>query len=187
MQITLLRHGKPKMPTQKLIQPNKFNAWIESYDNAKLCVNSAPADGALALAANAKMVICSHLSRSIASAQRLGIQPTISDSLFREMEMPYWSLPAPALSPNTWAVLFRLCWFAGLTSNAESFTAAKARAMCAANQLIKVAQEHNQILFVGHGLLNRFIAKTLLANGWLGPKNPGKKYWEYGVYTYERT
>lgn len=183
MQIILLRHGKPKMPRES-IQPNKFKGWIESYNNAKLCVDSAPTDKTITVSSTIKAVVCSHLSRSIDSAQRLGLQPTVTDSLFREMEMPHWSFPAPALSPNVWALLFRLCWFAGLTSNAESFTEAKERANKATLQLIKFAQEYDQIIFIGHGLLNRFIAKMLLDNGWCGPKNPGKKYWEYGVYTY---
>jgi hypothetical protein len=103
------------------------------------------------------------------------------------MEMPYWSFPAPELPPSMWTVLFRLCWFAGLTSKVESFKEAKARAAKATDRLIKIARKHRQIVFAGHGLLNQFIAKVLLANGWLGPTNPGKKYWQYGVYTYAAT
>jgi broad specificity phosphatase PhoE len=186
MQIILLRHGKPDVPDQA-IQPNKFEEWIRAYNNARLCADSAPTEDAVALSANVKAVVCSHLPRSLESAQRLGLKPTITDSIFREMEMPHWSFASPALSPNIWAVLFRLCWFAGFTANAESFKDAKARANKATNQLINIAREHHQVIFIGHGLLNRFIAKTLLANGWIGNKNPGKKYWEYGVYTYATT
>ena len=183
MQIILLRHGKPKMPEQS-IRADKFNEWIAAYNSASLCDASLPSDETIAIGVDAKAVICSNLPRSIESAQRLGLQPTFTDSLFCEMEMPYWSFPSPALSPNIWAVLFRLCWFAGFTSHAESFKDAKVRANNATNQLIKIAQEHQQVIFIGHGLLNRFIAKALLKNGWLGNKNPGKQYWGCGVYTY---
>ena len=186
MQITLIRHGKPDMPNQK-IPLKKFSDWIDAYNTANLCPRLIPNVGALTIAKHSNAVICSHLSRSTNSALRLGVQPTFSDPIFREMEMPNWSFPSPALSPNVWAVLFRLFWFAGLTSKAESFAEAKARAIRATEQLIKLAQEHHQIIFVGHGLLNQFIAKTLLKSGWLGPTSPGKKYWEYGVYTYATT
>ena len=186
MQIILLRHGKPNVPEQS-IRPNKFSEWITAYNCASLCEKSLPSDETIAISATANAVICSNLSRSIESAQRLGLQPTTINSLFREMEIPHWSFPSPALSPIVWAILFRICWFAGFTSNAESFKDAKLRAISAANQLIKIAHEHNQIIFIGHGLLNRFIAKALLKNGWIGNKNPGKQYWEYGVYTYATT
>jgi broad specificity phosphatase PhoE len=186
MQITLIRHGKPDMPHQK-IPLKKFSDWIDAYNTANLCQRLLPNVSALAIAKNSNVVICSHLSRSIGSALRLGVQPTFSDPIFREMEMPNWSLPSPAFSSNVWAVLCRLFWFAGLTSNAESFAEAKLRATHATEQLIKFAQEHDQIIFVGHGLLNRFIAKTLLKRGWLGPTSPGKKYWDYSVYTYATT
>ena len=184
MQITLIRHGKPDMPANQKISLKKFSEWIDAYNNASLCPKLAPDVEVLTIAKNSKAVICSHLSRSTCSASHLGVQPTFIDPLFREMEMPYWSFASPAISPNIWAILLRLCWFAGFTSNAESFKDARLRAIQATDQLIKFAQEHHQITFVGHGLLNRSIAKTLIKKGWLGPKNPGKKYWEYGVYTY---
>lgn len=186
MHIILLRHGKPDINKQ-LIQANKFNEWIVAYNDASLCKNSSPSHEVIAMSARANAVVCSNLPRSIDSARRLGLQPTITDWIFREMEMPHWSFPSPALSPNIWAVLFRLCWFAGLTANAESFKDAQARAEHAASQLIKIAHEHHRVIFIGHGLLNRFIAKTLLKRGWVGTKNPGKQYWEYGIYTYATT
>ena len=187
MQITLLRHGKPDMPHHKSISPKKFGEWIDAYNGASLCPKHAPDSDILTLAKKSKAVVCSDLTRSINSALCLGVKPVCAAPLFREMELPYWSFPAPVLPANIWAFLFRLCWFAGLTSKAESFKDAKVRAASATDLLVKYAQEHHQIIFVGHGLLNRFIAKTLLENGWSGPKNPGKQYWQYGVYTYATT
>jgi broad specificity phosphatase PhoE len=187
MQITLLRHGKPDISQDQLIQPKKFGKWLDAYNDASLCLKNVPDSDILALAKKSKTVVCSDLPRSINSALRLGVKPICTEPLFREMELPYWSFPAPALPANLWTFLFRLCWFSGLTSKAESFKDAKIRAVRATDQLVKLVQEHHQIIFVGHGLLNWFIAKTLLENGWSGPKNPGKKYWQYGVYTYATT
>ena len=187
MHITLLRHGKPDISQSQLIQPKKFGEWFDAYNGASLCPQHAPDSHILALAKKSKAVVCSDLPRSINSALCLGVKPICAVPLFREMELPYWSFPAPTLPANLWAFLFRLCWFAGLKSKVESFKNAKIRAAIATDQLVKLVQEYHQIIFVGHGLLNRFIAKTLLENGWLGPKNPGKQYWQYGVYTYAIT
>jgi len=38
------------------------------------------------------------------------------------------------------------------------------------------------VILVGHGLMNRLIAKQLRYKHWQGPASPGKKYWKYGVY-----
>lgn len=179
-----MRHGKPNMPRQ-LIRSVQFGEWIENYNIAHLCETSSPSDEVFAISAGANAVICSSLQRSTDSALRLGLQPTITDSIFREMEMPHWSFVSPPLPAKVWSFLFRLCWFAGLTSHAESFKDAKVRASNATKQLIKHAQDHQKIIFVGHGMLNRFIAKALLQDGWVGPKHPGGKYWEFGIYNYE--
>ncbi len=179
-----MRHGKPDV-SRKLIRSNQFGEWIGNYNIANLCATPSPSDEAINVSSSANAIICSSLQRSVNSAVRLGLQATITDSVFREMEMPHWSFISPPVSANVWAFLFRLCWFAGLTSNAESFEVAKERANNATTQLIKYAQDHQKIIFVGHAMLNRFIAKGLLDSGWIGPKSPGRKYWEYGIYTYE--
>jgi hypothetical protein len=52
----------------------------------------------------------------------------------------------------------------------------------AALRLIELAKSHESVLFIGHGLLNRYVAEFLRANAWHGPTNPGKHYWSFGVY-----
>jgi hypothetical protein len=37
-------------------------------------------------------------------------------------------------------------------------------------------------MLIGHGIINRLLAKKLRSSGWKGPKNPGNNYWEYAVY-----
>lgn len=46
-----------------------------------------------------------------------------------------------------------------------------------------LAQENEKVILVGHGLMNRLIAGNLRRNNWQGPTSPGKKYWEFGIYT----
>ena len=54
--------------------------------------------------------------------------------------------------------------------------------MLAAEKLIKLAKRNDKIIVVGHGFMNRLIAKELRDKGWKGPSSPGKKYWQFGQY-----
>ncbi|MEZ5536946.1 MAG: histidine phosphatase family protein [Thiolinea sp.] len=86
------------------------------------------------------------------------------------------------LSPKIWSVLFRILWLSGYPKNSESFKAAKSRASDAAEKLTEIAQQHDSVLFVGHGVFNRILANELRRQGWSGPKNPGSVHWAFGVY-----
>ena len=85
------------------------------------------------------------------------------------------------------ANLLRGLWFLGFSKNTESISVAKSRAKQASEKLIELAAEYQSVLFVGHGFLNHYIAKELLANNWIGPSSPGKKYWEFGAYRCAKT
>lgn len=73
----------------------------------------------------------------------------------------------------------------GFSSNGESFRASRVRATAGAEMLKNAAVEYGSVLLVGHELINHFIAKELLITGWQGPKSPGKRHWEFGVYQYK--
>jgi len=74
--------------------------------------------------------------------------------------------------------------FLGYSANGETIKEAKCRAERGAELLENLAKKQGSVLLVGHGFLNRFIAKRLISNGWKGPSTPGRKYWAYGVYEY---
>ena len=96
--------------------------------------------------------------------------------------MPHFDRSFLTLPAMGWFVLLRIMWLFGFRKNGESFTQAKFRAKQAANKLIALAEKNDKVILVGHGLMNRLIAKQLRLKGWQGPVSPGKKYWEYGVY-----
>ena len=73
-------------------------------------------------------------------------------------------------------------WLFGFNKNGESFTKAKTRAKEAACQLIALAEENEKVILIGHGVMNRLIARQLRLCKWQGPSSPGRKYWEYGIY-----
>lgn len=60
---------------------------------------------------------------------------------------------------------------------------AKKRAAQAAGILIKRARETNgPVLLMGHGVMNRLIAKELMSQGWEVHSRPGQGYWNAAVY-----
>lgn len=80
--------------------------------------------------------------------------------------------------------MFRLLCFFGYSSNGESLREAKLQASKGVNRLEEIAANSGSVLLIGHGFINRLIAKALLSKGWQGPVNPGKQFWEFGVYDY---
>jgi len=185
MKIVLIRHGKPDIPKPGKIRAREVHQWIKSYNAAGLKLDHKPSKEAIEIASNCKVVVCSDLPRSMESARALGVRGIdFTDSMFREARLPYSCFPSPKLSPRIWEVLSRVFWFFGYSSNGESFREAKRRASNGANRLKEIAENTGSVILVGHGFVNRFIAKELLLNGWQGPVSPGKKYWEFGVYKY---
>lgn len=183
MEITLLRHGKPIIPPTHKITSFLFKRWIESYNLSGLCPTSKPTQTALTLASKCNVVVCSQLPRSIQSAEALNINDiALSHLQFNEAGLPNADWRTLKLSPMTWVVIFRVLWFFGYSNNSESYQDAKIRAKNSALKLIALAKKHENILFVGHGIFNKLIAKELKSLGWSGPYNPGSKHWSFGVY-----
>ena len=164
-----------------------FARWIAAYNIAPLLVtNESTAANIEALKrvlqVDSSLVVCSSLSRSRDSAALLHLQPTITDALFREAELPVINCRWPKLSASSWLVLNRMLWFAGLANNVESFVTMKRRANLAAARLMTYAAEHPQVALIGHGVFNTFVAKALLTKGMRGPKKSANHYWGYSVY-----
>lgn len=84
---------------------------------------------------------------------------------------------------DLWAIFFRIAWFFGYLNHSESFKAAKARDNLAAGKLIMLAEQHQRVLLVGHGMFNHLLVKELRNRGWSGAKNPGTKHWSMNIYT----
>jgi broad specificity phosphatase PhoE len=186
MKIVLLRHGRPDISENRKLRASELQQWIKSYNSASIVSENVPSKNVIEIANTCNVVVCSDLPRSIESAKMLGLNEiNIIESVFKEMGLPFGRFPLFKMRPTIWAALFRLLWFFGYSSNSESLTEGKIRAKVGANLLKEAAIKGGPVLFVGHGFINRFIAKELLSSGWKGPKYPGKKYWEFGVY--ERT
>jgi broad specificity phosphatase PhoE len=184
MQIILLRHAEPDLSKWQKIHSSEMSEWINLYNlvGVKKELNFFHQQNAL----KQNFVVCSNLNRSIHSAKLMGCQsPDLVDAMFREAELPEIKVPIIKLNPNIWAFIFRIFWFAGVSVDIESLSAFKKRVSLAAEKLAQLADKHDSVLFVGHGIMNRFLEKELISKGWLQDNTYNKnKYLGYITLKY---
>ena len=181
MRIVLLRHGKPSFELKGNIRGMDLGGLAKSYELSGIIGN--PPIESISVVQGSPVFVCSHLTRSIESAKALGCSEAhIKDPLFDETPIPHFNggrLPMPV---TAWIVLLRIMWLFGFSRNGESLIDAKRRAKKAAERLIELAAAHQNVLLVGHGFINHFIAQELKRRGWIGPSKPGSGFWGYGIY-----
>lgn len=179
MTITLMRHGKPDHSLPGRRSALAMVEWCEAYDLAEIC--DLPPERSLRLAAEATVIVTSTLPRAQSSLAKLGRSPSRIDEIYREVALPVMPLAFPALSPQLWLPLLRAMWLFGYAGQVESYAEAKQRAAMAAEQLIQLATE-GDVLLVGHGIMNKLIARHLRHLGWLGEKHASSRYWSSAIY-----
>lgn len=178
----------PKIDRDRRLSAAELGIWVAAYNAAGIDLDLRPPQNAIGQASTCAFVMCSNLPRSLESAKALGLDNIgACESLFREVDLPYASWYFPRLPPSAWTVFFRLMWALGYSGNTESLSEAKARARRCAERLAELAAEHDRVLLVGHGSLNWFVARHLKRMGWSGPKKAPRRYWEFGVYSFNAT
>lgn len=184
MEIALLRHGKPAAISNVPVSASQFGNWIASYNSAGVERGSVIPQASLEYARTCGVVVTSNLLRSVQSAKFLHVENyQAPDKLFAEAGMPYATWVTFKLPPKYWAVLFRVLWYLGYSKNSESYREARKRSVLAVRQLVDLAESHQSVLLVGHGIFNRLVAQELKGLGWIGPDNPGSKYWAFRTYS----
>ena len=179
MTISFMRHGKPMLAGNGWVTPAQMAQWIESYNLSEVGPQDIPTKSQLVMR-SAEIVATSTASRAMSSARVLGRTPDVIDPLFCEAELPFALINFPRLPPNVWAAIFRISWFLGYARSAESMRRTTIRAKAAANKLVALT-EQGSVLLIGHGIMNRLIAKELSAMGWHGEK-PRSIYWSVSTY-----
>jgi broad specificity phosphatase PhoE len=186
MEITLIRHGRSQLDVKKSITCHEFTDWVQQYNSVGVVEESCYPKEALKKINEAHLVITSDLKRSIDSASLLRTNvKTISSSLYREIELPVTSknISGIKLSSDIWAVLLRILWFSGYSTNCESYNSAKKRAEAATNNIIEHTSKHKKVVLVGHGFFNRLIAKELQNKGWKRKTKITSKHWGASTFT----
>ena len=183
MKITLLRHGKPKMPRFNKMTGYEFGTWINTYNNAPLDECSLPPPESMSVAKSHNAAICSTLIRSIESSTQLELAHTVEASEdFIEAGLPYYDIFNLKFSDKVWSVLFRVLWFLGYSPNSESYSQAKARAKNCSDKLELIANKNESVIFIGHGILNRLISKELRNRGWSGDTGIKSGHWQFATF-----
>ena len=178
MQITLMRHGKPVLAPHGWVAGHEMGNWIAQYDRSGIAADAANAIPASSLQAarDATLVITSTLARAQSSAHALGHATPEVDALFCEARLPYPLMRMPSLPPHAWAAVLRLGWLCGYTRGADSVAAVRTRSRAATARLVARATD-GPVLLVGHGVMNRFIARELTAAGWRAETAHGARHW----------
>jgi broad specificity phosphatase PhoE len=181
--IILMRHGQPKLVATDKMSALDMKEWIEHYNRSEITSQPVP-DASMQLAATATVIVSSNAPRALTSVQALGLKPALVDALFGEAQLPYGHWKLPRLSPFTWAFILRVLWLCGYSRSVESVATARMRASTAAQRLQSLAASDGPVLLLGHGFMNRMIAKQLVADGWTRQKRNGNQYWSATVYQY---
>lgn len=184
--IVLVRHGPPDAPPARTLDNIGFAAWVRGYEDAGLRPGTSPPRQAAEAARSADTVFTSTLPRSRQSAVALGIVGATAMSTFDEPALPVPRLRFFQLPVGGWLVLCRSLWRAGLHQDGETYRAARARGVMAADILVRAAL-NGGVALIGHGWINRFIGAALVDRGWQ-QHGGGSELW--GVTSYvppERT
>lgn len=182
MEIILMRHGKPCFTDSPKVTSHEMAHWINHYDLSDIG-SDQPSEDTRVLVRKVKMVFSSPLPRAISSVTALNLEPKRVDEIFREAELPVYFIPAIKLAPLSWVFFFRLIWLCGMSKKVESLAMAKRRAQLAVDILVNNACGRNDpVLMMGHGIMNRLIAKELTLRGWKKNICAGKGYWRTSVF-----
>ncbi len=182
MTITLVRHAPVIARWDVRLRMDELPRWIETYDTAP--IDTTPPDRVLfEIAARARWVVASSLKRTTDSLAVLGITPDETDPLFDEASVPSGSIGWLRLRPMQWLTYFRLRALVGGVLPQSGLRRLLRRADTAADRLITRAEEHDDVLLMGHGALNHFIGKSLIKKGWRRIEGGGTKNWGFTTYT----
>lgn len=175
-----MRHGQPKRVEVDKVSALEMKDWIEQYNRSEITHQPVP-NASLQLAASATVIASSNAPRALTSVQALGRKPALVDAVFCEAHLPFGHWKRPRLSPFTWAFILRILWLCGYAGGVESANTARMRASKAAERLQSLTSE-GSVLLLGHGFMNRMIAKQLVKDGWICHQRNGSQYWSAAVY-----
>ncbi|NBB35010.1 histidine phosphatase family protein [Pseudomonas sp. BC115LW] len=177
-----MRHGQPKGVNVDKVSALEMKDWIEHYNRSEITQQPVP-NASLRLAASATVIASSNAPRALTSVQALGLKPVRVDAIFCEAQLPFGHWKRPRLSPFTWAFILRILWLCGYSGDVEPANTARMRARKAAELLQSLSSE-GSVLLLGHGFMNKIIAKQLVKDGWVRHQRNGSQYWSAAVYRY---
>lgn len=177
-----MRHGKPAFTGSAKVTSREMSNWIAEYDLSDTG-EDIPPESSKSLAFSASRIISSPLPRALSSLKALGLEPDVIDEVFREAGLPVFHIPGFRLSPFMWAAFFRVMWLCGLSRKVERVGIAKRRAIQAVDILVASAKvSDGPVFLMGHGMMNRLIARELRSLSFKEYRCQGNGYWSASIY-----
>jgi broad specificity phosphatase PhoE len=164
--ITFIRHAKVDMDSSIPMTSKMLKRWEEAYNNAPI-IQDLPEDQALyQVFDEVDYILSSTLKRSHDSVALLDRSIDESNVLFNEAQVPALEGTFIKLKPTSWLVLFRLFSLVGFGRWAMTLKETKSQAKEASEILLKLSEKHDNIILLGHGVMNWLITKELGTVGW---------------------
>lgn len=178
--ITLARHGEPALSRKIRFNAPTYGDWWARYEEGGLLPGQTPPASLVATARDAGTIIASTRRRSIETARAVTEGKAFAtDPLFIEAPLP----PPPwprwiRMSPKHWGFFARFWWwFFNHHDGQESRAQAEVRADQAADLLIGLSENGQDVLLVAHGFFNTMIGLSLQKRGLKKTLDQGFKYW----------
>jgi len=182
MQITLVRHAKVLINSNKKVDINGFREWLKNYNIAPIDA-TLPTNEVVNIIKNSNYIATSSLKRAKESLKIIGFKANEESVIFKELEVITPNIKLIKLSPKNWLILFRILMIFGLKDKQISLKKAKLRAKEATKYLITLAGRHNNITLLAHGAINHLIAKELEKEGFKLINKIGKhSNWSCKIY-----
>ena len=178
--ITLARHGEPALSRKVRLNAPEYGDWWARYEVGGLKDGQTPPDGLIQIARDADVILSSTRRRAIETANAVvGGRAFTSEETFIEAPLP----PPPwplwlKMSPKRLGFFARFWWwFFDNHGGQETRAQAEARAGLAADRLVALSDQGQDVLLVAHGFFNWMIADALKARGLTKLVDEGHAYW----------
>ncbi len=178
--ITLARHGEPALSRKVCFNSAAYGQWWALYEEGGLKPGQAPPPALIETGRRAGTVIASTRRRSIETAQAVCEgRAFATDPLFIEAPLPPPPWPSwIRMKPSHLGFFARFWWwFFDHHAGQESRAQAEIRADQAADLLIELSADGQEVLVLAHGFFNWMIARALTKKGLSKLIDEGHGYW----------
>ena len=178
--IVLARHGEPALSRKVLLSAEEYRRFWASYEVLGILPGQTPPDELMQFVAKCGSLVSSTRLRSIESAMALaGERQFLQHEILVEAPLPPPNWPSwIKMSPKFWGFFARLWWWCFNHHQGEETRAqAVRRADEAAEMLIGMAVDGEDVVVLAHGFFNFMIGRALRRRGWRCVASQGYKYW----------
>jgi broad specificity phosphatase PhoE len=184
--ITLARHGEPALSRKVRFNAKAYGEWWARYEVGGLKPGQTPPASLIETGRTAGVVIASTRRRSIETAQAVcDGRAFATDPLFIEAPLPPPPWPSfIKMKPSHLGFFARFWWwFFNNHGGQETRAEAERRSDQAADLLIELSANGQDVLVLAHGFFNWMIARSLVKKGLVKLVDEGHGYWSVKRFT----